>query len=296
MPPGIAADGLPVVELTRLREMLPAAQNAAHLQVGPCSCDLVRSRHLDARDDERHLRRRYSRLGLARDDWIIRELDDTGATPHRRSHVADGAPRSPGSSPSTRETLDPPSTGSTFSPAGGMPAMGSRSLARRRGSCRSGGLAPGRAPCGRGPLMLDVAPSDPYTQALPRPSRSTPPQRGCSMLRALPFRTPLRLLTIVVLAGCGGGPGKDEAHDEAVADAAGEPRPAPTRPANPAAQAPLRWPWKTSRAGERNGRRARRRSGGRRKAEEPEAGEDTLAALMGGGDDHERSAPGRRGG
>ena len=42
------------------------------------------------------------------------------------------------------------------------------------------------------------------------------------MLRAFPFRTPLRLLTVLLLAGCGGGPGKDEAHDEAVADAAGD--------------------------------------------------------------------------
>jgi hypothetical protein len=42
------------------------------------------------------------------------------------------------------------------------------------------------------------------------------------MPRAFPFRTSLRLLTLVFLAGCGGGPGKDEAHDEAVADAAGQ--------------------------------------------------------------------------
>jgi hypothetical protein len=48
------------------------------------------------------------------------------------------------------------------------------------------------------------------------------------MLRAFPFRTPLRLLTVVFLAGCGGGAGKDQTHDEAVADAAGDaPAPAP---------------------------------------------------------------------
>jgi hypothetical protein len=79
LPPGIAADALPAGELTRLRAMLPAAQTASHLRVGPCSCDLVRTRHPDARDDERHLRRRYSSLGLPR-DRIIRELER-----HRRN-------------------------------------------------------------------------------------------------------------------------------------------------------------------------------------------------------------------
>jgi len=74
LPPGIAADALPAGELTPLRAMLPAAQTAAHLRVGACSCDLVRSRHLDAREDERHLRRRYSSLGLPR-ERIIRELE-----------------------------------------------------------------------------------------------------------------------------------------------------------------------------------------------------------------------------
>jgi hypothetical protein len=79
LPPGIAADALPTVELARLRAMLPAAQTAAHLRVGPCSCDLVRPRQVDSREDERHLRLRYSKLGLPR-DRIIRELER-----HRRS-------------------------------------------------------------------------------------------------------------------------------------------------------------------------------------------------------------------
>jgi hypothetical protein len=79
LPPGIAADVLPAVELARLRPMLPAAQTAAHLRVGPCSCDLVRPRQVDSREDERHLRQRYAELGLPR-DRIIRELER-----HRRS-------------------------------------------------------------------------------------------------------------------------------------------------------------------------------------------------------------------
>jgi hypothetical protein len=79
LPPGIAADVLPTAELARLRALLPAAQTAAHLRVGPCSCDLVQPRHVDSREDERHLRRRYSKLGLPR-DRIILELER-----HRRA-------------------------------------------------------------------------------------------------------------------------------------------------------------------------------------------------------------------
>jgi hypothetical protein len=74
LPSGIAADALPAADLAWLRTLLPAAQTAAHLRVGPCSCDLVRPRHPDPREDERELRRRYSKLGLPR-DRIIRELE-----------------------------------------------------------------------------------------------------------------------------------------------------------------------------------------------------------------------------
>jgi hypothetical protein len=41
------------------------------------------------------------------------------------------------------------------------------------------------------------------------------------MLRAFPFRTPLRLLTVAFLAGCGGGADKHETPDEVVAGVAG---------------------------------------------------------------------------
>ena len=81
LPPGITADVLPVAELTRFRASLPGAQTAAHLGVGPCSCDLVRPRQRDTREDERELRRRYAQLGLPR-DRIIRELER-----HRRDPV-----------------------------------------------------------------------------------------------------------------------------------------------------------------------------------------------------------------
>jgi len=42
--------------------------------VGACSCDLVRPRDPDLREDERHLRARYGALRLPRDE-IIRRLE-----------------------------------------------------------------------------------------------------------------------------------------------------------------------------------------------------------------------------
>jgi hypothetical protein len=81
LPPGIVADALPTADLTWFRALLPTAQTAAHFRVGACSCDLVRPRHPDRREDERELRRRYSKLGLPR-ERIIRELEQ-----HRRDHA-----------------------------------------------------------------------------------------------------------------------------------------------------------------------------------------------------------------
>ncbi|CAN5723180.1 hypothetical protein BH24GEM1_BH24GEM1_07930 [soil metagenome] len=74
LPAGITADVLPTSDLARLRGMLPGAQTAAHIRVGPCSCDLVRPRHADPREDERHLRQRYAMLELSR-TRIIEELE-----------------------------------------------------------------------------------------------------------------------------------------------------------------------------------------------------------------------------
>jgi len=74
LPPGITADPLPSGELASFRALLPSAQTAAHLRVGACSCDLVRARLPDSREDERHLRARYKALGLPR-DRIVRELE-----------------------------------------------------------------------------------------------------------------------------------------------------------------------------------------------------------------------------
>jgi hypothetical protein len=79
LPAGITADPLPSTELAGVRLSLPSAQTVAHLRVGACSCDLVRSRLPSTRDDERHLRARYKALGLSR-DRIVRELER-----HRRA-------------------------------------------------------------------------------------------------------------------------------------------------------------------------------------------------------------------
>ena len=74
LPDGITADALPSTHLAGFRTLLPSVQTAAHLRVGACSCDLVRPRLPEAREDERHLRARYKTLGLSR-DRIIRELE-----------------------------------------------------------------------------------------------------------------------------------------------------------------------------------------------------------------------------
>jgi hypothetical protein len=79
LPAGVTADSLPSSEVARFRTLLPAVRTAAHLRVGACSCDLVRPRLPDPREDERHLRARYKALGLPR-ERIIRELER-----HRRA-------------------------------------------------------------------------------------------------------------------------------------------------------------------------------------------------------------------
>lgn len=74
LPAGLTADPLPSSELSQFRSVLPTAQTAARLLVGACACDLIRARLTDSREDERHLRARYRRLGLPR-ERIIRALE-----------------------------------------------------------------------------------------------------------------------------------------------------------------------------------------------------------------------------
>jgi hypothetical protein len=103
------------------------------------------------------------------------------------------------------------------------------------------------------------------------------------MLRAFPFRTPLGLLTVLLFAGCGGGAGKDETHDEAVADAAGDARaPAPDAAGQSGtpSSAPLSVEdierWEKGMAAELA---AVQEAGAKLKS--AKTGEDTLSALMG---------------
>ncbi len=80
--PGLSAQPMSGADGAAMRSLHPPAQTVAMLLVGGCSCDLVRPREPDARDDERHLRARYGRLGLTR-ARIINELER-----HRRRPAA----------------------------------------------------------------------------------------------------------------------------------------------------------------------------------------------------------------
>jgi len=85
LPAGLSAGAGAAAELAWFRGVLPTAQTAAHLRVGACACDLVRPRLPDPREDERHLRERYFRMGLSR-ETIVAELER-----HRRRRAP--APR-----------------------------------------------------------------------------------------------------------------------------------------------------------------------------------------------------------
>jgi hypothetical protein len=67
LPPGAAADLTGFADQQALKLLHPDAQTVARVLTGRCSCDLVRPRQLDAREDERHLRERYRQLGVPRD-------------------------------------------------------------------------------------------------------------------------------------------------------------------------------------------------------------------------------------
>jgi hypothetical protein len=70
LPPGLSAQPAEPADQRQLRSLHPAAQTAARLRVGNCSCDLVRAREAEPRLDERHHRERFRRAGLSREEVI----------------------------------------------------------------------------------------------------------------------------------------------------------------------------------------------------------------------------------
>jgi hypothetical protein len=74
LPAGTTAELAPYSDQQKLKCLHPTAQTVARILVGQCSCDLVRERLADTREDERHLRQRYRDLGLARAQ-MIQSLD-----------------------------------------------------------------------------------------------------------------------------------------------------------------------------------------------------------------------------
>jgi hypothetical protein len=66
LPHGAVADLCTFGDQRTLRSVHPEAQTVARLLIGRCSCDFIRARLADERDDERHLRERYRRLEVPR--------------------------------------------------------------------------------------------------------------------------------------------------------------------------------------------------------------------------------------
>src|SRR5215210_7634423 len=84
LPFGTTAELASYSDQQSLKSLHPSAQTVARILVGRCSCDLVRERLRDSREDERHLRERYRALQLPR-SRVIESLDRhrvrVGSTP-----------------------------------------------------------------------------------------------------------------------------------------------------------------------------------------------------------------------
>ena len=89
LPAGTTAELASYPDQQSLKSLLPAAQTVASILVGRCSCDLVRDRLPDPREDERYLRQRYRALQLPRPHVIeslhrhrVRGRSGLAAPPH----------------------------------------------------------------------------------------------------------------------------------------------------------------------------------------------------------------------
>ena len=74
LPPGLSADLAGFPDQQKLKAIHSTAQTVARILVGRCSCDLVRPRLADPREDERHLRERCRKLGVTR-SLVIQVLE-----------------------------------------------------------------------------------------------------------------------------------------------------------------------------------------------------------------------------
>jgi hypothetical protein len=74
LPAGLVAQPADRVDHHQLLQLHPSARTVVQLIVGACSCDLVRRRHSDPRQDERQHRDRSRRAGGARGP-LIAELE-----------------------------------------------------------------------------------------------------------------------------------------------------------------------------------------------------------------------------
>lgn len=74
LPDGLTADALPVPEQDRLKAIHFDTATGAIVFRGPCSCDILRDRDPDARQDEAYHRQRYRQLGYNR-SRMIRHLE-----------------------------------------------------------------------------------------------------------------------------------------------------------------------------------------------------------------------------
>lgn len=66
LPAGLTADLAPFADQQTLKALHPQAQTVARILTGRCSCDLLRPRLDEPREDERHLRERYRSLKVPR--------------------------------------------------------------------------------------------------------------------------------------------------------------------------------------------------------------------------------------
>lgn len=74
LPAGLTADLASFPDQQTLKALHPPAQTVARILAGRCSCDLIRPRLDDPREDERHLRERCRKLDLAR-PLVIQALE-----------------------------------------------------------------------------------------------------------------------------------------------------------------------------------------------------------------------------